>query len=121
MSRAEASRIADYLTHIVEAIDRINRYVATLDEPGFLGDEKTQDAVIRNIEIIGEAARNLERYHTDYTAMHTDVPWEEMYLMRNRLSHGYFTVDMEIVWKTVQDDLPGLAALIRNLIDATHG
>ena len=66
-----------------------------------------QDAVIRNIEIIGEAAKYLERQHPQFAAEHPAVPWAVIYAMRNRVSHGYFEVDLQIVWNTVSD-LPGL-------------
>ncbi len=79
-----------------------------MTEAAFLRDEKTQDAVIRNIEIIGEAARNIERNHPDFAAQHADVPWGIAYEMRNALAHGYFKVDFEIVWKTIGNDLPAL-------------
>ena len=116
MSKADKLRIKDYLTHIVDAIDRINRYLENLSEDEFHGDEKTQDAVIRNFEVIGEASRNIERYHADFAAQHPEVPWGIAYEMRNTLTHGYFTVDMEVVWKTTRDDLPALAAQIRTLL-----
>lgn len=66
MSKNDALRIPDYLEHIAEAIERIHRYVEDMSEVTFLNDEKTQDAVIRNFEIIGEAAHNIERYHIEY-------------------------------------------------------
>lgn len=71
MSRADKLRVNDYLSHILEALERINRYVRDMDEEEFLRDDKTQDAVIRNFEIIGEAARNVERGHHDFAA---DLP-----------------------------------------------
>ena len=97
---------------------RINRYVQNFDEAAFLANDEKQDAVVRNIEIIGEAARNIERYHPDFAAHHQDIPWTEMYFMRNRLSHGYFSVDMELVWKTVQHDIPVLEKQILHLRQA---
>jgi uncharacterized protein with HEPN domain len=74
MSKADSLRIPDYLSHIIEAIERIYRYIEDLDEVAFLQDEKTQDAVIRNFEIIGEAVRNIEHYHNDYAESHPQVP-----------------------------------------------
>jgi uncharacterized protein with HEPN domain len=65
-----------------------------------------QDAVIRNLEIIGEASRNIERKHPDFTAAHPELPLSFAYEMRNALAHGYFKVDLAIVWKTVETDLP---------------
>lgn len=108
MSRADTLRIPDYLGHIVEAIERIHRYVEDMAEIAFLNDEKTQDAVIRNFEIIGEAARNIERHHPAFAAKHDDVPWSLLYTMRNRVAHGYFKVDFELVWQTIHVDLPVL-------------
>ena len=108
MSKADILRVPDYLGHIVEAIERIHRYVDDVSEVAFLDDEKTQDAVIRNFEIIGEASHNIERYHPDYAASHPEIPWSLMYTMRNRVSHGYFQVDFELVWKTIHAELPAL-------------
>jgi uncharacterized protein with HEPN domain len=115
MSKADELRVMDYLCHIIDAIQRINRHIGTMDLDTFLRDEKTQDAVIRNLEIIGEAARNIERYHPDFAAEHAFVPWGIAYEMRNVLAHGYFMVDLEIVWKTIHNDLPVLAEQIIRL------
>ncbi len=64
---------------------------------------------------MGEAARNVERDHPEFAAAHADVPWEEMYLMRNRVSHGYFSVDAGIVWQTLMRDLPVLQRQLKQL------
>lgn len=64
---------------------------------------------------IGEAARNIARNHPDFAALHAEVPWEDVYLMRNRVAHGYFSVDLEIVWRTVQRDLPELERQVLRL------
>lgn len=108
----KALRVLDTLSHILKAIERIDRYTAAMNEQGFLGNELVQDAVIRNIEIIGEASNNIQRMDPDFAAQHDDIPWLVMYTMRNRVSHGYDKVDLEIVWKTIQRDLPGLHARI---------
>jgi uncharacterized protein with HEPN domain len=79
-----------------------------MDEIGFLNSELVQDAVIRNIEIIGEASNNIQRVAPEFAARHDEIPWRVMYTMRNRVSHGYNSVDWEIVWKTIHRDLPGL-------------
>ena len=84
----------------------------------FLKDEKTQDAVIRNFEIIGEASRNIGHYHPDFAAVHPEVPWGIAYEMRNALAHGYFMVDMEIVWNTIQSDLPDMADKVLRIMEA---
>ncbi|MBS4050766.1 MAG: DUF86 domain-containing protein [Methylomonas sp.] len=116
MSKKDVLRIPDYLEHIAEAIGRIQRYVDDMSEVTFLEDEKTQDAVIRNFEIIGEAAHNIERYHADYAEFHADVPWTLMYAMRNRISHGYFKVDYELIWQTIHADLPEIHQQIQLLL-----
>lgn len=110
-------RVPDYLSHILQAIGRINHYTEDMTELGFLENEQVQDAVIRNIEIIGEAAKNIEHHYPGFASLHPEVPWGDMYVMRNRVSHGYFTVDLEIVWKTIQNDLPGLSIQLTELLD----
>ena len=109
-------RLDDYLRHILAAIERIEQYVAELDTAQFIDDERTQDAVIRNIEIIGEASHRVETGYPDFAAAHPELPVSSAYQMRNAVSHGYFEVDLEIVWKTVKGDLPALATLTRKLL-----
>ena len=116
MSKADALRLSDYLEHILEAIERIYRYIEHVDEVTFLQDEKTQDAVIRNFEIIGEASNNIKKYHTEFAIQHSEIKFNFAYEMRNALAHGYFTVDLEIVWQTIHNDLPELYKQIQALI-----
>ena len=116
MSRASPQRCTDYLRHIVEAIDTIQDYTAGMDAATFIADRKTCDAVIRNIEIIGEACNNVTKNHADFAAEHASIPWGFAYEMRNALSHGYFNVDNAIVWQTVQHDLPNLRVQIASLL-----
>ena len=115
MSRADTLRIADYLQHILEAIDNIQDYTAGMDLDAFMADRKTRDAVIRNLEVIGEACNNVAKNHPAFASEHPEVPWGFAYEMRNALSHGYFTVDHAIVWQTIQQDLPKLKSQIRAL------
>lgn len=70
---------------------------------------------MRNIEVIGEAARNIARHHPGFAAEQADVPWDDIYFMRNRLAHGYASVDLELVWKVVERDVPELEAQIERL------
>ncbi len=112
MSRADPLRIGDYLQHILEAIDNIQDYTAGMDLDAFMADRKTRDAVIRNLEVIGEACNNVAKNHPSFAAEHSAVPWGFAYEMRNALSHGYFTVDHAIVWQTIQQDLPTLKSQI---------
>ena len=111
MSR-DPQRLPDYLGHILEAIERIQHYVDDMDEVGFLNSKLVQDAVIRNLEVIGEASRNIERVHPEFAAAHPELPLALANDMRNALAHGYFKVDLEIVWKTIQSNLPDLHAQI---------
>ena len=108
----KALRIPDYLEHIAEAIERIEEYTADVDQLRFMNTCLIQDAVVRNIEVIGEAAKNIQNVDPSFAAAHEDIPWQVMYAMRNRLSHGYDTIDYEIVWNLIQTDLTNLRRLI---------
>ena len=96
MSR-DPQRLADYLTHILEAIGRIDRYTRDVSEVAFLDNPMVQDAVIRNFEIIGEASNNIEKRFPDFAQSHPELPLAFAYQMRNTIAHGYFKVDLEIV------------------------
>lgn len=91
-----------FLAHILERADRIAAYVRD-GHAAFLADHKTQDAVIRNFEVIGEAARHVDEATA---AIAPAVPWIDMRDMRSILIHEYFGVDLQTVWKTISDDLP---------------
>ena len=116
MSRADQLRIADYLQHIIEAIDNIQEYTAGMALAAYMTDRKTRDAVIRNLEVIGEACNNIAKHHPEFAAKHSAIPWGFAYEMRNALSHGYFTVDHTIVWQTIKQDLPKLRTQVTGLI-----
>lgn len=116
MSRADPLRIADYLQHILEAIGNIQDYTVGMDLGAFMADPKTRDAVIRNLEVIGEACNNVAKNHPAFASQHSSVPWGFAYEMRNALSHGYFTVDHAVVWQTIQQDLPKLRSQISDLV-----
>ena len=106
-------RLADYLSHILEAIERIEEYVSDMDEMTFLGNKLVQDAVVRNFEIIGEASNKIVKHFPQFLADNPDIPLTSAYQMRNALAHGYFKVDFEILWKTIHNDLPDLYRLIQ--------
>jgi uncharacterized protein with HEPN domain len=108
--------LPDYLEHIQQAIERIQRYTLDMEEVVFLRNEMAQDAVIRNIEIIGEASNNVMRCSPDFAERHNEIPWQVIYAMRNRVSHAYHKVDIEIVWNMIQNDLPVLHQQIVNLL-----
>jgi len=117
MSR-DQQRLDDYLSHVLEAIERIDRYTEDMDELAFLNNQLVQDAVIRNFEIIGEASHNIETHYPEFAEAHPELPLAFAYQMRNAIAHGYFKVDFEIVWKTIHRDLPGLHAQIQ-VVQAT--
>ncbi len=94
------------------AAQKIARSLARVDRQSFLEDEKTVDAVVRNLEIIGEAARRLPMA---YTARYLDLPWRRMAGLRNRIVHDYAGLDVEIVWDVVSRDPPPLAAALAGL------
>jgi uncharacterized protein with HEPN domain len=108
--------LVDYLEHILQAVDRIQRYTRGVDYSSFVANEEKQDAVIRNFEIIGEAAANIGRQYPDFAAEHPDFRWQDAYGMRNLLAHGYFKVELGIVWKTALEDLPELRAKVQALL-----
>lgn len=118
MSRRDELALKDYLEHIQQAIGRIQRYLADIDHATFLANEEKQDAVIRNLEIIGEAAGNIQRHFPDFSAQHPDFPLKAAYGTRNALAHGYFKVDLDLVWKTVERDLPELEVQVRETIQS---
>ena len=108
-------RLADYLGHIAEAIERIVRYTGGMDEVAVLNNQLVQDAVIRNFEIIGEASHNIEVHFPDFAQAHPELPLAFAYQMRNAVAHGYFKVDLEIVWKTLNNDLAGLYSQVQTV------
>ena len=103
-------RIEDTL----QAVERIRGYVSSLDFEEFSNDQLTIDAVLRNIEIIGEASRHVP---DEIREKYPSLPWHEMRAMRNIVSHGYFLVDLGIIWKTIQDDLPLIVPSLEAIIE----
>lgn len=101
-------RHADYLEHMLGAIDLALSHVEGMSKEDFLADKKTQQAVILNIIVIGEAATQIADECPDFAAAHPSVPWKQMRGMRNRMAHGYFEINLDVVWDTVQQSLPEL-------------
>lgn len=92
-----------YLTDIQTAMSRIAEYIQNYSFPEFKRDYKTVDAVIRNFEVIGEASKNLPN---EIKTKYPEIPWNEMYLLRNKVSHEYFGIDYEIIWDIATNYLP---------------
>lgn len=109
-----ATRDRTYLGHMLEAIERIRRYVGRTRRTGFCRNALLQDAVIRNIEIVGEAAG---RVSAEFTSRTPAIPWREIVGMRHRLIHGYLQVNLDTVWEVVERDLPVLERSLRALVE----
>ncbi len=101
-------RTEDYLEHILKAPRRIQRYTDGKSKADFIADELLQDGVLRNLGIIGEAAHRLIAEAPNYAASHPEIPLGKIYGTRNRITHAYEEVDMEIIWNLVLYDVPDL-------------
>jgi len=106
--------ILDYLEDISNAILDIRSFVHDMSADAFMADKKTVNAVVRSLEVIGEATGKIP---TDIRMRYPDVPWDEIIGMRNRLIHEYFGVDLDIVWQTIQDDLAALETAITTMLN----
>ena len=109
MSRRDASLL---LQDMREAMQKIARYVSGMDRVAFLADDKTADAVVRNVEIIGEASKQMPE---DFKTLYPLIPWTQMAGMRNRIVHDYAGVDLELVWNVVTKPLPALEKQLAGL------
>lgn len=117
MSQARL-RLVDYLGHMLDAIERCHAYVEDMNEVAFLSDRKTQDAVIRALEVLDEASNNIRKSFPEFVADHPEIPFGQVVGMRNVLSHGYFLVDLQAVWAVIHADLPPLRELLRALMES---
>ncbi len=108
----------DYFKDILDALEKIDNFTAGLDLESFVNDDKTAFAVIRALEIIGEAAWKVPKF---IRSRYSDIPWHDMAGMRDKLIHDYFGVDLRVVWKTLQTDLPPLKKVIAEVIQKETG
>jgi len=113
MSKDKDKDVKVFLEHILESINLISAYVSQLSKDDFLDSHQVQDAVIRRLEIIGEAVKNLP---LGFRKRHAEVPWRQIAGMRDVLIHGYFGVDLELTWKVVREDLPELEQKIARIL-----
>ena len=102
------NRLADYLEHMRQATADACGFVDGMDSAAFAQDKRTQQAVIMSLIVLGEAATKVIERHAAFAEAHGEIPWRNMRGMRNRIAHGYFDIDLEVVWHTVRTALPAL-------------
>jgi len=110
-------RAKDYLLHMLDALDAILKYTTGVNQEGFFTNQMLQDAVVRNIGIVGEAAKQLLDVAPEFSTKHPEIPFAQVYSMRNRVIHGYATVDPMTVWDSVRVDVPELRKQIGQVLD----
>ena len=103
-------RLPLWLEQMHEAASQALAYVEGMDKAAFVTDKRTQQAVVLNLLVIGELAAKLLEHHGDFVLEHPGIAWASMKGMRNRIAHGYFELDIGVVWETVQRALPDLLA-----------
>lgn len=108
-------RLADYVAHIVDAARLARAYCLPMTQEQFAQDKKTQQAVMLNLMVIGEAVAKIGSAFPEFLDQHPEIPWKAIRGMRNRLAHGYFDVDLDVVWQTVQSALPALEAALSQI------
>jgi uncharacterized protein with HEPN domain len=113
-------RLPDYLEHMRQAAIDACDFVEGLSKTDFLEDKRTQQAVIMSLIIIGEASTKIMERHQEFTQFHPEVPWRSMRGMRNRIAHGYFDINLEVVWDTVKTALPQLLNQLQALRQETE-
>ncbi|WXG46970.1 MAG: DUF86 domain-containing protein [Candidatus Atabeyarchaeum deiterrae] len=104
----------DYLKDILDAINEVEVFIRGLSYDHFRDDRKTVNAVVRSIEVIGEASKRVPRAIRD---KHREVPWRKMAGMRDKLIHEYFGIDLEILWKAANEDIPALKLPIEGILN----
>jgi uncharacterized protein with HEPN domain len=108
-------RLADYLDHMQQAATDACSFVEGLSKDDFLADKLTQQGVIMSLIIIGEASTKIMDQHAEFVDQHPEVPWRSMRGMRNRIAHGYFDINLDVVWATVQTALTELLEQLARL------
>ena len=104
----------ELIGHLRDATLQTAAYIDGMTKSDFVADKRTQQAAILNLIIIGESATKMMDRYPDFVAAHPEVDWRAMRGMRNRIAHGYYEIDLEVVWETVSSALPKLAKLLRD-------
>jgi uncharacterized protein with HEPN domain len=115
--KIEERNPVDFLMDILDSIEKIENFVEGFDFEEFSKDPKTIYAVVRALEIIGEATKKLPNF---LKVEHPEVPWRDMTGFRDKVAHGYFVVDLEVVWDTAVNDAPSLKPLITKILNETR-
>jgi uncharacterized protein with HEPN domain len=110
------NRLADYLEHMRQAAADAIGFVEGMSRAEFLADKRTQQAVVMSLIVLGEAATKVMDLYPVFANAHSQIPWRNMRGMRNRIAHGYFDIDLEVVWNTVQTALPPLVTTLQGLV-----
>ena len=108
------NRLPDYLEHMRQAIADAQTFTEDMVQADFIKDKRTQQAVVMSLIVLGEAATKVMDQHMAFAEQHKQIPWRSMRGMRNRIAHGYFDINLEVVWDTVQTAL----AALKNQLDA---
>lgn len=103
-----------FLKDIIDSIEKIESFASDMKYRDFIQDDKTVSAVVRKLEIIGEAVKNLPK---DIRLKNKDIPWREMAGMRDKLIHWYFNVDFKLIWKVIKEDLPKIRPSLIGILD----
>jgi uncharacterized protein with HEPN domain len=111
----KGNRLPDYLAQMRQSAFDACTFVEGLDKDDFIADKRTQQAVVMSLVIIGEAVTKILKDHAVFARENDQLPWHSMKGMRNRIAHGYFDINMEVVWDTVQTELPKLLKTLDGL------
>ncbi len=103
-----------YIEDILESIEKIEQFVGDMDFEEFAGDDKTSSAVIRKLEIVGEAAKNVP---ADVRRKYKQLPWRDMARMRDKVTHAYFGINYKIIWKVIKEKLPEVKPVISKILE----
>ena len=114
------NRLLDYLEHLRQAASDACGFIQGLSKEDFLADKRTQNAIVMSLVIIGEAATKVMDRHPEFVAQHPEIPWRNMRGMRNRVAHGYFDINLDVVWDTAQSALPRLLQSLPAIRDDAH-
>ncbi len=109
------NRLPDYLAHMRQAASDACAFVEGMDKAAFDTDKRTQQAVVMSLIVLGEAATKIMESNPDFAQTHTQIPWRSMRGMRNRMAHGYFEINLDVVWDTVRTALPALLQQLSQL------